>query len=110
MTVSPWFLGAVVGTLVATGVLVVVRVLGRASGLLGPEEALPALVAIAALLVVGLTWRRAPTIAWLAVIGAGMVATIDLAVAARALRDVIDASTWRWLTVVVGLELKQFGQ
>ncbi len=103
MTASPWFVGAVVGTIVTTTVLVLMRLLGRASGLLGPEEALPALVASAALLVVGLTWRRAPTIAWLAVIGAGMVSTIDMAVAARALRDVVDASTWRWLTVVIGL-------
>lgn len=103
MTASPWFGGAVVGTIATTAILALVRVLGRASGSLGPEDALPALVATAALLVVGLTWRRAPTVAWLAVVTAGMVATIDLAVATRALRDVVDASTWRWLTVVVGL-------
>jgi signal transduction histidine kinase len=97
------FGGAVAGTVGAVVLLVAVRLAAPTTDGVRPEAALPVLVAIALLLVAVLARDRAPTIAWLAVIGAGIVATIDLAVAARSIRDVVEVSTWRWLTVAVGL-------
>ena len=103
MTGSRALGGAVAGTIGIVVLLGVVRLVAPVPGGLRPEDALPTLVAIALVLGSILARERAPTLAWLAVVAAGAVATIDLAVAARALRDVVEASTWRWLTVAIGI-------
>ena len=103
MRSTPAFVGAMAGTTGATALLVVVRLAAPGTDGLRPDDALPILVAIALLLVSALGRHRWPTIAWLAVIGAGVVATVDLAVAARSVRASVDLSTWRWLTVGIGL-------
>ena len=94
------FAGALVGTIVLTAALVVVRLAARESTVRRPEDALPAPR------LDGRDPRRGPVLRdarrrWPGWRSSWPVpsATIDLAVLARSLRPVVDASTWRWLTV-----------
>ena len=68
-----------------------------------PDELLPFLIAAASLCVFGLTVRRRPAIAWLALIGCVATITIDLAAFGRAQRPVVPAETWRWIALVIVL-------
>ena len=74
---------------------------GRAAP--SPDEMLPFLIAAAALCVIGLSARRRPTIAWLAIIGCVATITIDLAAFGRAQRYVLPAETWRWIALAIVL-------
>ncbi len=100
----PW-LGALLG-IWALGLVVALGVLrisvgGRSST--SPEAMLPLLIAAAALCVFGLTVRRHPTAAWLALILALSTMTIDLATFAREQRPLIPADTWRWIAIALVL-------
>ena len=68
-----------------------------------PDEMLPFLIAAAALCVVGLTARRRPAIAWLAIIGCVATITIDLAAFGRTQRSLVPGETWRWIALVIVL-------
>jgi signal transduction histidine kinase len=85
------------------GVLVAVRLATPDARFVTPADALPALLAGAALLGATLLRARSETGAWLATIVAGAIVTIDLASAARGLRDQVDAAAWDWLTIAIGL-------
>lgn len=91
------------------GVALTAMVIGiRLVGITGigpptPDVLVPALIAAAALCVVGLTRRRAPSAAWLAVIAALTIVTLDLAAFGRANRIGLGPAGWRWLVVLVCL-------
>jgi len=91
-------IGAVV-SVIALGVLRIVFS-GSAPS---PSAMIPFLIAAGALCVVGLTFRRQPTIAWLAVIVCGATVTIDIATLAREQRLLVADETWRWLAIAIGL-------
>ena len=55
----------------------------------------------AGLCVAGLTRRRAPSIAWLAIIGALTIATLDIAAWGRSNQATLEALAWRWLVALV---------
>jgi signal transduction histidine kinase len=94
--------GASLGAVGLAILLLVLRVTLPTDGLT-PDMGLPLLVAAALLCTVGLTARRHPTVAWLAVIAALATITIDLASLARLLRPGLDATAWQWLSVAVCL-------
>jgi signal transduction histidine kinase len=97
---------AALAGVVATAVLAVVRLIpGSATAAAAPtlDDAIPLLLAIGAMCVVGLTIRRRPTAAWLATIAALTIVTVDLAAAARILRDAAEATAGAWLTVAICL-------
>jgi len=83
--------------------LLTFAIVGRATGgpPTTPEDLLPILLAAACLCVAGLAHRRAPSIAWLAVIGALTIATLDVAAWGRVNRATLDPVAWRWLTALV---------
>ena len=92
----------------AIGAVVSLIILGLIRVILGPstatpDEMLPFLIAAAALCVAGLTVRRQPTIAWLAVIACVATITIDMAAFGRAHRSSIGADTWRWIALAIVL-------
>jgi signal transduction histidine kinase len=58
---------------------------------------------MAALCIVGLTNRTAPSIAWLAVIAALTIATLDIAAWGRTNREAGGPVGWQWLAAVVSL-------
>jgi signal transduction histidine kinase len=91
-----WALGLVV----ALGVL---RISVGGASSTSPEAILPLLIAGAALCVFGLTVRRHPTAAWLALILALSTTTIDLATFAREQRPLIRADEWRWIAIALVL-------
>jgi signal transduction histidine kinase len=96
--------GAAGGTLALTILLALLRL-----GVLGPLPAgapdvlLRLLVAVGLLLVVALTHGSHPTAAWLATIGAATVVALDLAIYARVVRPLVDATAWQWLAIAVSL-------
>jgi signal transduction histidine kinase len=92
--------------LAAVGLAAVLGVL-RLSGIGGstpsPESLQALLITAAALCVVGLTFRRHPTAAWLALIAALTTITFDLAAFGRAVRADLSADAWQWMTLVIAL-------
>lgn len=66
-----------------------------------PDAMLPFLVASASLCVVGLTMRRHPTVAWLALIVALSTITVDLASFGRDHRADLGPETWRWIALTI---------
>jgi signal transduction histidine kinase len=99
-----WLALAALAGVALTATAVAITVVGVAgSGQPTPADLLPVLVAMAALCVVGLTNRTAPSIAWLAVIGALTVATLDIAAFGRMNRGVLGPVGWQWLAAVVCL-------
>ena len=76
-------LGAVAMTVVLAGLRF--GIVGPTASALPPDKALPLLIAVAFLCVVGLTRRDHRSVAWLATIGAASVVTIDLATLLRQL-------------------------
>jgi signal transduction histidine kinase len=95
-----------VSILAAVGLTVAAMIaLAAASGtvVLPVDATLPILVALALLCVVGLTLRDHPTAAWLSTVGAAAIATAELAAIARASRQQVDDSTWRWMAMAVCL-------
>jgi hypothetical protein len=52
---------------------------------------------------VALTHGSHPTEAWLATIGAATVVALDLAIYARVVRPLVDATAWQWLAIAVSL-------
>lgn len=104
MTVAPALALAALAAVVATVVLAIVRAvpgLGTTPSTL--DDAIPLLLAFAALCVIGLAIRRRPTVAWLASIAALTIVTIDLATVARSVRGTADPTTWAWLTVAISV-------
>ena len=100
----PW-LGAslavwALGLVVALGVL---RISVGGTSSTSPEAMLPLLIASAALCVFGLTVRRHPTAAWLALILALSTTTIDLATFGGEQRPLIPADMWRWIAIALVL-------
>jgi signal transduction histidine kinase len=94
---------AALAALAALGVAVVVRLVVHDPAGLRPDDVVPILLAIAALCVVGLSHRRHPTVAWLAIITALTICTIDFATTMRAAAPTADADGWRWLGIVLCL-------
>ena len=64
---------------------------------------LPFLVAAAALCVAGLTVRRHPTAAWLALILGLSTTTLDLVAYGREQRAVVTPDAWRWISIAIVL-------
>jgi signal transduction histidine kinase len=88
----------------STAGLIAVRLAATSvSEAVAPEIALPSLLALAALCVALLSARTRPSIAWLALIAASTIATIDLAAAARTSRADLDDLAWRWLSIGICL-------
>jgi signal transduction histidine kinase len=65
------------------------------------DTVVPLLMAAAALCVLGLTVRRRPGVAWLAIVATLAIVTIDVASALRSLDDPIGSDPWRRLAVVL---------
>lgn len=94
--------------ILAIGALVAVVLLGATRTVLStaapsPYAMLPFLIAAGALCVAGLTVRRQPTIAWLAMIVCVTTVTIDLAALGREQRFLIADGTWQWLAIAIAL-------
>ncbi len=67
------------------------------------EAAIPVLVSLGALCVASLVRGRHPGLAWLAVITALAITTVDLAALARAEPPAADVTTWRWWSIAIVL-------
>jgi signal transduction histidine kinase len=92
-------LAAVILALVA-GVL---RLSGIGGSSPSPESMQLLLIAAAALCVVGLSFRRHPTAAWLALVAALTTVTFDLAGFGRSVRADLSADAWQWLALLIAL-------
>jgi signal transduction histidine kinase len=107
MRPQPALVVASLAAITATLVLALARAgvaSARASGVAAtPATAVPLLLAIGALCIVGLTIRTHRSAAWLAVIAAMAIDTVDLAAVARAVRPVADPETWAWLSIAICL-------
>ena len=68
-----------------------------------PSTMIPFLIAVGALCVAGLTVRRQPTVAWLAMIVCIATVTIDLAALGREQRFLVSDETWQWLAIAIAL-------
>jgi hypothetical protein len=68
-----------------------------------PSTMIPFLIAVGALCVAGLTIRRQPTVAWLAMIVCIATVTIDLAALGREQRFLVSDETWQWLAIAIAL-------
>ncbi|HET9084915.1 MAG TPA: ATP-binding protein [Candidatus Limnocylindrales bacterium] len=94
--------------IVAMGAVASVVVLGVlrtafAAAAVSPYAMIPFLIAVGALCLAGLTVRRQPTIAWLAVIVCSATVTIDLATLGREQRFLVGEETWQWLGIAIAL-------
>lgn len=89
----------------AVALLVIVGVSRTAVGgsSASPDAMMSFLVASAALCVAGLTVRRHPTTAWLALIIGLSTTTIDLATFGREQRPVVAIEAWRWISIAIVL-------
>jgi signal transduction histidine kinase len=67
------------------------------------DDFLPTLMSAGLLCVVGLTFLKHRSTAWLATIGAAFVVTIDIATYARQVRPFVDDVGWQWLGIAVSL-------
>lgn len=95
-------------SIVAIGAVAAVLALGVlrtvfADTTVSPYAMIPFLIAAGALCVAGLTVRRQPTIAWLAVIVCAATVTIDLATLGREQRSLVGDETWQWLAIAIAL-------
>lgn len=99
--------GALVAASLVAVVAAVVAVLARVAvtdatgGGLTTETVVPLLMAAAALCVLGLTVRRRPGVAWLAIVATLAIVAVDIASTLRGLTTPIDSDTWRWLAIVL---------
>jgi signal transduction histidine kinase len=94
--------------LLAIAAVVLLGTLGISRAVVGgsaaaPDAALPFLIAAGALCVAGLSARRQPTIAWLAIIAALTTITIDLAALGRQQRPLASAETWQWMGIAIAV-------
>jgi signal transduction histidine kinase len=94
---------AALAALAALGVAVVVRLVVHDPAGLRPDDVVPILLAVAALCVVGLSRRQHPTVAWLAIITALTICTIDIATTMRMAAPTSSPDGWRWLGIVLCL-------
>ena len=85
MTKRPALIVAALAAVVATTILIVVRLASALTdGLPDPPSMTWVLLAGGALCIAGLTHRRSPSVAWIAIILALTIATLDLAAFGRA--------------------------
>ena len=96
----PAILAALTAAVVALAVRVFVSAQGRTPQ---PNELVLLLIASAGLCVVGLTWRRDPSGAWLGCIVAATFAYLDLVAAIRTGAAHIETSNVGWLLAVTGI-------
>lgn len=94
--------------LLAIAAVVLLATIGLARAAVGgaaasPDAALPFLIAAGALCIAGLTARRQPTVAWLAIIVALATITIDLAALGRQQRPLLPAEAWQWLAIAIAV-------
>ena len=87
--------------LAMTAIAIVIILSGRGVAPATLDDLVPALLAAAGLCVAGLTRRRAPSIAWLAIIGALTIATLDIAAWGRSNQAALEPLAWRWLVALV---------
>lgn len=100
---APLVLAGLAAT-IASLVLGVIRIAGPVGvAATSPDEALPWLITLALVCVVSLTFRRRPTVAWLAEILALSSTTVDLATALRSGREATGGDPWSWLPIAVCL-------
>jgi signal transduction histidine kinase len=97
----PLFAVLAIGAVALLAALAVARNVGGSSA--SPDSLLPFLVAAAALCVAGLTVRRHPTAAWLALILGLSTTTLDLAAYGREQRAVVTPDAWRWISIAIVL-------
>lgn len=104
MIAKPALVVSAIAAVVAAAMVAALR--GRAAtddGVPAPSSLIWILFAAAALCVAGLTHRRAPSIAWIGIVLALTIATLDLAAFGREHRAAADAQTWTWFVVVTCL-------
>lgn len=95
---------AALAAIVATATLTLLRLAAAAtSGLPDPPSMIWVLFAAAALCIAGLAHRRAPSIAWIAIVLALTIATLDIAAFGREHRSEIDPAAWHWLVAIACL-------
>ena len=104
MTARAALIVAALAAIVATAILTVLR-LGAAasSGPPDPASMIWVLFAAAALCIAGLSHRRAPSMAWIAIVVALTIATLDIAAFGREHRSAMSPETWHWLVAVTCL-------
>jgi signal transduction histidine kinase len=91
---------AAVGLGVVAGVL---RLSGIGGSTPSPESMQLPLIAAAGLCVVGLSFRRHATAAWLALIATLTTITFDLAGFGRTVRADLPADVWQWMTLLIAV-------
>ena len=95
---------AALAAIVATATLTLLRLTAAAtSGLPDPPSMIWVLFAAAALCIAGLAHRRAPSVAWIAIVLALTIATLDIAAFGREHRSEIDPGAWHWLVAIACL-------
>jgi signal transduction histidine kinase len=92
----------VVGAVVSLVTLAVSRIVVGGSDA-SPQGMLPFLIAAGALCVAGLTVRRQPTVAWLALIVCLATITLGLAAFGRQQRPLVAVETWQWIAIAIVL-------
>ena len=104
MTARAALIVAALAAIVATATLTMLR-LGAAasSGPPDPASMIWVLFAAAALCIAGLSYRRAPSMAWIAIVVALTIATLDIAAFGREHRSAMSPEAWHWLVAVTCL-------